>query len=136
MSYKSNLPVFFRAHNTSKQIAVTGVYNISNYYGCGKGASNNTISTENAYMYGETRTAASSTYTPNHDIKFTNSTTLKSEGLQWWNNSSVSWCPMDDGAYSVTSGDTSLTVAERYLNNNTGTSDAEETRLFGIRLSS
>ena len=132
MTYRISSPVFFRAHNTVTQTGVTGVFNISQYYNCVQGASPNTISTDRAYVYGDLRTSGHSSI-PNFDAVLTGVTTIQQEGSQWWNNSVSTYCPMDDGCYGVTSGDTSLEVGKRY-SSNTGESDVEETRIFGIRI--
>lgn len=133
MSYRlSNPSMFFRAHNTALQTGVTGVFELSQYYNCVQGAAAHTISTDRAYVYGDIRSSGYSSI-PNYDAAFTGTTTMKQEGVQYWNNSTSPYCPMDDGCYGVTSGDTSLSIASRY-SFNTGESDAEETRIFGIKV--
>ena len=133
MSYLlSNPSMFFRAHNTALQTGVTGVFELSQYYNCVQGATAHTISTDQAYVYAETRTSGY-TKIPNFDTILIGTTTMQQEGSQWWNNSTSTYCPIDDGCYGIVSGDTSLQVGN-YYSGNTGESDAEETRIFGIKV--
>lgn len=133
MSYKLGIHApLFRAHNTTKQ---TGVSNgqrfaLANFYGC----SGDTYSVffEKAFVYGETRSNGTSGETPNTDAAWLGGTILTnlSEGYQMTTNANYS-VNMDDGIYGVSEDQVSMVIKSAA----SSSSDIDETRIFGMRLS-
>jgi len=126
-------PVLFRAHNTATQSNVTQPntpFNLS--VSEGVGIDSNSVDAGRSFVYGDVRTGLS-TAIQNLDIGFTNTTTLLSEGWQVWNNSTSTYGAGDDASYGVVSGSTQLVLKASY-STASGTSDIEETRVFGVRL--
>lgn len=135
MTYKlsSPIPAIFRAHNQTEQNNVgAGVeFFVSAFYHCSSHPSGG-VTTSKAYVYGDIRTSGISTSSKQIlNVAFKDSVVMPSEGWQTANNTS-GVVGADDGIFGVVNNRASLyvTAAE-----STGAdSDAEETRIFGIRL--
>lgn len=127
-------PVLFRAHNTTTQSGVTSV-NAPFHLSVSEGVEidNNTVDAGRSFVYGDIRTGQS-TAKQNYDIGFTNTTTLLSEGWQIWNNSISTYGAGDDAVYGVVAAGATSLVLKAKFSDASGTSDIEETRVFGVRL--
>ena len=137
MTYKvkSTTPLF-RAHNSARQSAVTqgNRFSLADFYDCDAGSPSNSVLFTKAYVYGEIRTTGASSEQQNFDIGWDGGTvlTILSEGWQVRNNAQGTTC-FDDGLYGVLEDEAAIKVKDSYTSQ-TGTSDIEETRIFGVRV--
>lgn len=135
MSYKAgaDLPVFFRAHNSTAQnnMTVGTEFNVSETYGCIPHSSGG-VKASKSYVYGDVRTAGASTDSKQIiNVAFRLTSSMLADGWPVANNL-AGRVMSDDAIYGVVS-----TRASMYLKSaesDPGDSDAEETRIFGIRL--
>lgn len=136
MSYNlGNHGVLFRAHNTNRQVAVAvgSDYIVDNFFECVPSPTGAGIHiSHRAYIYGDLRTAGYSSEQQNGDASMRNATSMLSEGYQLRTNASGTTCA-DDAIYSVVE-DRAVLYNKNSYGGQTITSDAEETRLFGVRL--
>ena len=135
MTYKvgSDLPVFFRAHNSSNQnnMNVGTEFNVSETYGCIPHSSGG-VKTTKAYVYGDVRTAGASTDSKQIiNVAFRLTSSLIADGWPVANNL-AGRVMSDDAIYGVVDDRASMYV--KSAESDPADSDAEETRIFGIRL--
>lgn len=136
MSYNlGNRSVLFRAHNTNRQTAVPvgSDYTVDNFFECIPSTAGAGVHiSRRAYVYGDIRTAGYSSEQQNGDVSIRNATSMLSEGWQLRTNASGTTCA-DDAIYGVVESRAVLYNKNSY-SSQTITSDAEETRLFGVKL--
>lgn len=134
MSYLNNGPfsVFFRAHNTGNQAGVTfnQPFHLSVSEQCDIDAHEVVIEYGKAYVYGELK--ITNTTLVSFDASFSHSDSLASQGWQVVNNLNLWQMIGDDGMYAVASENTGLIMKQK--STSSGYSNAEETRIFGVRL--
>jgi hypothetical protein len=135
MTYKASspIPAIFRAHNQAEQNSVgAGVeFLVSELYNCSPHPSGG-VKTSKAYVYGDLRTSGISTGSRQVlNVAFKDSIKMPSEGWQTANNTR-GVVGADDGVFGVVDGRASLYVTA--VETNDADSDAEETRIFGLRL--
>ena len=137
MTYKlKNATPLFRAHNSARQSGVTqgSRFNLADFYDCAAGGTSNSVLFAKAYVYGELRTTGATSEQQNYDISWDGGTvlTILSEGWQVRNNAAGTTCA-DDGIYGVLEDEAAIRLKDSY-STQTGTSDVEETRIFGMRV--
>lgn len=135
MTYKASspIPALFRAHNQVEQnnVGVGVEFLVSALYNCSPHPSGG-VRTLKAYVYGDVRT--SGIFTDSRQIlnvAFKDSVVMPSEGWQTANNTK-GVVGADDGIFGVIDGRASLYVTA--AETTAADSDAEETRIFGLRL--
>lgn len=135
MTYKASppIPALFRAHNQVEQnnVGAGAEFLVSALYNCSPHPSGG-VKTSKAYVYGDVRTSGISTASEQIlNVAFKNSIKMPSEGWQTANNTR-GVVGADDGIFGVVDGRASLYVTA--AETTAADSDAEETRIFGLRL--
>lgn len=134
MSYLNSgaYSVFFRAHNTVNQsgVALNQPFHLSVSEQCDIDTHEVVIRHGKAYVYGELK--VTNTALVSFDADFSHSDSLVSQGWQCVNNLNLWQMLGDDGMYAVASENTGLIMKQK--STASGMSNAEETRIFGVRL--
>lgn len=130
------LPAFFVAYNTTNNsnIGENVRYPLHAFKYCGGGGTDE-IKVQRAFVYGEVKGYVGSGSRTQTDMGFVADTkeTRKSEGNQQATNHTRQEHTCDDGAYAVVQGVTSLRTTDS-RSSIQGYSEAEETRIYGLRL--
>lgn len=132
MSYLvGNLSALFRAHSTSNQAGMNAgtMFQIHFSSQCGIDGSYQVTLNHRAFLYGEVQ-ASPTTRNGSFDASFSQFESLESQGWQVSPALNLWQMPGDDGMYAVSNQNTGLIVRQAYQN---GSSDAEQTRIFGVR---
>lgn len=130
MSYRSLSP-FFHVYNTTQQsIALNQYYAYDRASHVRKNPILNTtkFNSVNAFTYGEIQ--ANTTQDTRYTIQLDSQLSLNHEGYQVSNVGNVG--AMDDGAYGWGVGTQGMKLSDR-LSGSTQTSDANQTRIWGVR---
>lgn len=135
MSYTPDRPsCFFYAHNDTKQTRTVGqLFALSDFVNVAEGSLTGQIDLRNreAYLYGEIQTDVTATDN-NYDIDILNNSLLPCDGFQCKNTNPVG--AMDDGTHGLVINNVSaIRFANRY-SAGAESSDAYQTRLFGVYL--
>lgn len=130
-------PAFFHAFNDSNynRISEGVAFPITDFKYCG-GGNTDEIYTERALLYGEIKGYTGSGWRTQYDMGFAGTLeTLNAHGWQAGTNGERQWGPTDDGAYAVAAGIITLEVKNSTSTSSSqGYSEAEETRIYGLRL--
>lgn len=133
MTYGFRTSALFRANSTADQnnISVNTELIVSELHNCSPHPSGG-VKSSKAYVYGEVRTAGVSTDSLQIvNIAFRNTSSLIADGWQVGNNVPGSTMS-DDGIYGVI--DTRASMYLKSAESDPGDSDAQETRIFGIKV--
>lgn len=127
-----NVSALFRAHNQTRQasVPVGDEFIVSSTSEC-KPHPNGGVLVNRVYVYGDLRTVGYLSEGQHNDVALRNATSMLSEGWQTPTNRSFASC-VDDAIYGIVEGRVALYHKASY--SGTTTSDAEETRIFGMRL--
>lgn len=129
-------PAFFHAYNNANNRPITegADFPLSYFKNCGGGGENQ-IYDGRALLYGEIKTYFGDSARGHYDIGFSGTIeTRDAHGYQNSTNGERVWGPLDDGAYAIASGNFSLEVKDTWGSSSYGTSQIEETRIYGLRL--
>ena len=132
MSYLvGNLSALFRAHSTSNQTNMSAgtMFQIHFSSQCGIDGNYQVALNRRAFLYGEVM-AYPTTQNGSFDASFSQFESLDSQGWKVSPNLNLWQMNGDDGMYAVSNQSTGLIVRNAYQK---GSSDAEQTRIFGVR---
>ena len=131
MSYRSLSPFFTVYDSVQQSINLGDYYAYDNATHVRKSPTSSTtkFTSVNAFTYGEIQ--AVTTSDPRYTIELDSQLSLNHEGYQHKNlgNTGV----MDDGAYGWGTGDQGMFFSDRNSAVTTSTSDADQTRIWGVR---
>ena len=132
MSNINKSPFFHAYHSATQDVASDLLFEIDTIVNCDR-ADAYQVSVNKAYYYGEIQTDVAAANN-NYEIELATNVLSQCQGFQCKNINTVG--AMDDGVYGVSLGSAGILYHERYpaTYTNPERSDAQQTRLYGIRI--